>query len=224
MKAIYQLLGAALLFGLCMGVVLGADDSKKPLVRKIESKEAPKAVTPEELHVKSFALRHCEPAELRQALGQLLQLTATPGAGIAPTAMRTGTPYMGGLQGARPGLSYVVDDRTRTLFVRGTQNEIDKVTGLVDVLDSEPGKTPPAQGGLHVIKLQHAKVDEVMQILNGLQLSNQVVALPKSNLLIVPDSLPSVKEIDRVIETLDVPSAAAKEKPPAPKGETKKKP
>jgi len=130
------------------------------------------------------------------------------------------------MPGSLSGPYWVVDERTRTLVVRGQDAEIEKIAGLIEVLEAEPGKSPSTNNALHVVRLKHAKVDEAVQALNGLHLNHQVVALPKSNLLIVPATSANVKEIDEVIEALDIEGAVQPKEKPATetKREKKKKP
>jgi type II secretory pathway component GspD/PulD (secretin) len=232
MKGMRQVLGAAILVSfLGAAAVCGADDPAQKAAREKQAKNLGVATGAKSgsaeganLHVKSFRLKHCEPLELRQALSQLLQ-AASGGVSTAVTAGGASTvTRAGGLMGGgyAAGPYWVVDERTRTLLVRGSDAEIEKIGSLIEVLDLEPGKTPPENTALHVVRLQHAKVDEALQALNGLHLSMQVLALPKSNLIIVPASSPSVKEIDAVIETLDVPGTAQGKEKPAPKAPSKK--
>ncbi len=210
---------------------LGSDDSRQEKQAKNQAGApgaksgglaADKANEPA-LQLKTFHLQHCDPMELRQALSQLLQ-PGIPG-GMATTAVRTAAATTI-LTNGRPGPHLVVDDRTRTLFVRGTNSDIEKITGLIEALDTEPGKSASGNSSLHVVRLQHCRAEEVMQTLTGLQLGAQVIVLQRSNVLVVPASSPILKDIDAVIATLDVPgNPATKEKPAAGiKPEMKKKP
>ncbi len=220
MVQIHHLVGVVLLASSCgPTAIAGADDPPKKVVPEKKALFGGRPVTPPDvvLHVKSFRLKHCEPGELRQALSQLLQATT----GIQPGMVSAGS-RPGLLTGSTQAPYWVVDERTRTLVVRAPEAEIEKIAGFVEVLDSEPGKTPPTNNALHIVRLKHAKTDEALQALSGLHLNAQIVALPKSNILIVPAASPNVKEIDDVIEALDVEGIVPpKEKPAA---EKKKKP
>jgi type II secretory pathway component GspD/PulD (secretin) len=148
-------------------------------------------VNPHALTVKSFELAHADPEEVRQTLTQMwVHVMAAHGA-------RPGPP--GPAQPPR----LAVDARTRTLFVRGNEKELEAVSELVAVLDGDPAK--PGEGkNARVVRLHHAKVGEVLQVLTGLGLAGQVLALPKSNTLILPHNEAEAREVRAVVEKLDV--------------------
>jgi hypothetical protein len=118
-------------------------------------------------------------------------------------------------RGGVNALRLAVDGRTRTLFARGLPDHLDSLAAIVAVLDAPADKPLPESKGFRVIRLKNGKVNEVLQILNGLGSPTQAVALPKLNALIVPDGDASAKDIEVIIGKLD---GAKKAGPPVKTG------
>jgi hypothetical protein len=166
---------------------------------------APKAGNGDTGDLRTFQLTYADPEEVKQIVTQLgASLAARPGSKPTP-------PF----PAASATLRLAVDQRTRTLFVRGTEKELDAVADLVAVLDADPAKPTPEGKNTRVIRLRYAKVAEVTQVLTGLNLQGQVVALPRTNALLLTGT-DSEKEIRAVIEKLDVESKGTT-KPPVKK-------
>jgi hypothetical protein len=140
--------------------------------------------------LRTFQLTYADPEEVRGIVTQMgASLTARPGSKPTPGAVTT--------------LRLAVDPRTKTLFVRGTEKELDAVADLVAILDADPSK-PAAEGkSTRVIRLRHVQVGEVMQVLTGLNLQNQVIPLTRTKALLLTGT-DTEKEIRAVVEKLDV--------------------
>jgi type II secretory pathway component GspD/PulD (secretin) len=156
--------------------------------------------------VKAFELSHAQPEMVRQTVtsswSQFMQLRGHKGNAAPPRI--------------------VVDPRTRTLFARGTEQELEGVGELIGLLDAAPGKEPTESKGLQVVRLKHAKASEVLQVLAGLGLQSQAMALPRTNTLLLAGE--GMSEAHSVIEKLDVETKQEatkepkKETKPTPKG------
>jgi type II secretory pathway component GspD/PulD (secretin) len=165
------------------------------------------------LRLKCFELAHADPEEVRQTLTQLWgQLTAAHSPG------RPGVPGFAGVPAGAPGVPaggprIAVDGRTRTVFVRAPEKDLEAIGDLIAVLDADPGRGPEGKNG-RVVHLRNTKVNEVLQVLTGLGLQGQVLALPRSNALLLTGPEADGKEVREVIDKLDVERKA--ETKPAP--------
>jgi hypothetical protein len=166
--------------------------------------------------MKTFPLRHVEPAEVQQILTQYLPYF-TKGKGHAgrpgarPAAGAPGQPYGPALM--RPQTPHIaVNLRTRTVFVRGTEQEISEVGKVLAVLDADPDQPAPEGSEVNVVRLRHAKVGEVLQTLGQLDLGRGVVPLTKSNALLI---LPAAQEeqVREVVTHLDTDAGAPRTQP-----------
>ena len=99
------------------------------------------------LQVKAIKLSNADPEEVRQTLMSVWpQVMAARGVRANTAAARTSD------------LHLAVSSRLRTLFVRGTEQQLEAVQDLVKVLDAAPGASLPESKGLSVVRLQHVKV------------------------------------------------------------------
>jgi hypothetical protein len=151
--------------------------------------------------VKVFDLAHADPEAVRQTLTTILET-------------RRGT-----LPGPLPRIA--TSPRTKALFVRGGDKEIEVVAELIRILDTAPGAPLPESKTMHIVRLKHAKAPEVFQVLTNLGLQTQVVPLTHINSLLVEKKGDS-KEILGVLEKLDVEIRPAKR--PAETKSSEKKP
>ncbi len=122
-----------------------------------------------------------------------------------------GVPMGGGFAGFGSGPGswrLAVDQRTRSLIVRGTERDLQTVADLVAVLDLPAGKPIPKVKNLRAYQLRHANAEELTQVLQLLELDVRIVPLPKANLLILAGAEEAMKEIGSVIEELDVEQKA----------------
>lgn len=205
------------------GVVTPAragDDTKKENRPAHEKTEASEGSSTE---VKSIHLQHVEPQEVRLAMTQIMGVhnfsrrgtgDNPASGGIRPTggegtdALRAPHP----LTGAR-ALRIAVDDRTRTVIVRGNAKDIALVSDVVALIDAEPGKAPPEPKSLHVIHLKHASPGEAVAVLNPLDLGWGAIPVPRANALILLDpSEHYAKQVRDVIKTIDVEHKGKKSK------------
>jgi hypothetical protein len=202
--------GIFLIVGLAVAGARGDEPPKSPTPG---AKPAPGGTADEPKkdgpQVKTITLNHADPDDVRQVLG-LLGYPASM-TGTAPQPAPAGTPG----NGAKPRV--VVDGRTRTVFVRGADKDIEAISDVLAMLDAEPGKPVPEVKNLHLIPLRHAKVDEGLQLLTGLDLANGVVPLRKTNALLVTQA-GNFKAVQEVISALDV-EAKAKPKTSSGAGE-----
>jgi type II secretory pathway component GspD/PulD (secretin) len=136
--------------------------------------------------IKTFDLTRADPEEVRQIL-----------AGNWTSLM--------GLRGQAGGSAprFSVDRRTGTLFVSGTEKELELVQDFVRIMDAGPDETPEVNG-LQVIRLRHAKVAEVTQILAELGLQGRVLPLTRTNTLILAKEGAGAQDVRSVVEKVDV--------------------
>jgi hypothetical protein len=160
-------------------------DSKKPDT-KVTPKAKPKAA-PEPVQLKAFELAHVDAEKMRQTLST-----------VWPSLMS----LKGSTTTTAPRLA--ANSRTKTLFVRGTAKELEAVEDLISILDTASGKPLPDGKWLRAIRLEHAKVPEVVTVLNGLGIQSRVIALHELNTLLVGPAEEGSSDIRLVIEKLDV--------------------
>jgi type II secretory pathway component GspD/PulD (secretin) len=96
------------------------------------------------------------------------------------------------------------DPRTKSLVVRGPEKVLEIAADLVAVLDLPADKPIPAVKNLRAYKLKHAKADELNTVLTNLELDARIVPVEKGNILIVAGNEDVMKEIDGVVEALDI--------------------
>jgi hypothetical protein len=130
-----------------------------------------------------------------------------PGGKMGPPGM--GMPGMpggpGGMGGAEdPTWRITVDERTRSLIVRGTRHDLQVAADLVAVLDRAGGKAVPKVSNLHAFKLKYAHAARLAQILDELGVKARVVPLQKANILIVTGPAEAVREVSDLVQELDV--------------------
>jgi type II secretory pathway component GspD/PulD (secretin) len=109
-----------------------------------------------------------------------------------------------GAAGAEPGWRVTVDERTRSLIVRGTRHDLQVAADVVAVLDGAGGKAVPKVSNLHAFKLKYAQAPRLAQILDELGVKARVVPLHQTNILIVTGPAEAVKEVRDLVQELDV--------------------
>jgi type II secretory pathway component GspD/PulD (secretin) len=114
------------------------------------------------------------------------------------------------------------DPRTKSLIVRGPEKVIDIAADLVAVLDLPADKPMPTVKNLRAYKLKHAKAEELNAVLTNLELDARIVPVDKGNILIVSGAEDVMKEIDGVVEALDIDVPEPKNAPEPDKKEIKK--
>jgi hypothetical protein len=136
-----------------------------------------------------------------------------PAGGMASMMARMGRGGMAARMGG-PGVSseastsrfpcyFAIDQRTRSLIVRGTEKDLQAVADFVAILDLPDDKPIPKLKNVHAFKLRFARPSDVNDVLKQLNIDVLVAQIPKSNILLVngPDS--AIKEATEIIETLD---------------------
>jgi type II secretory pathway component GspD/PulD (secretin) len=167
--------------------------TKKPAEETKQAKVKPAPVETQQL--KTFELAHADAEKVRATLTTVWSsLMGLAGRKVAST----------------PRLA--ANTRTRTLFVRGTEKELAAVADLISILDTPAGKALPDGKGLRAVRLQYAKVHEVMQVLSGLGMQNSVVALNELNTLLLPQN-GDTNDVRTIIEKLDVEKKSEKKQP-----------
>jgi type II secretory pathway component GspD/PulD (secretin) len=193
-----------LLAALSVSLPLGAADpttgrpGAKPAAGDPKKKDQP-ATPPELLKVKAFQLKRTNPEEVRQTLIQLWPHLNGKG---EDGPSRPGT----AVAGAQPMPRIAVSPRTRTLFVRAGKTALETAGELVEVLDGDSDRVGENLKNLAIIRLRHAQVHEVLQVLQPLGLQGTFVALPQMKAIVVLKAGDSAKEIEEVISQADQPT------------------
>jgi hypothetical protein len=146
------------------------------------------------------------------------------GLGGAPAGNGLG----GGLGGLGGGLGGVggptwrlaADPRTKSLIIRGSEKEVDIAADLVAVLDLPADKPIPKVKNLRAYKLKHASAQDLNTLLSSL-MDARMVPVEKGNILIVAGTEDVMKDMDSVVEALDIEVQQSKE-PPKPNKEGKR--
>jgi beta-lactamase regulating signal transducer with metallopeptidase domain len=116
-----------------------------------------------------------------------------------------GNPFMMGGMG-RPETSWrlAVDQRSRSLIVRGTAQDIQTVADLVALLDVPEGKSTAGVKGFRVFHLRYANAQDVAGILGALDIGAAVVPAPGARAVVVSGPEAALKEVAEVIDAVDV--------------------
>jgi beta-lactamase regulating signal transducer with metallopeptidase domain len=121
---------------------------------------------------------------------------------------------MGGM--GRPATSWrlAVDERTNSLVVRGTDDDLRTIGDIIAALDVPESKTATKLKNLRTFKLKHADVNQVGQIVQELALDVKASVLPTGNVLAVHGSEAALKDVADLIEELDVEGKSLKDVKP----------
>jgi hypothetical protein len=176
------------------------DGGKPPVKRTSPAAAAPTT------EVQAFKLNHADPTELQK------MLTANWAALMAAHGQKAAS-------AKAPAL--VVSERTRTLFARGSDKELEVLAKLIPALDDALGGKESASKDGRVLRLKSANVPEVIQVLTGLGLQGAVIGLPKANALFITNDA-QAKAVRLVVEKLDAGEPARVSK--VPPGKEKKGP
>jgi beta-lactamase regulating signal transducer with metallopeptidase domain len=204
-------------------------EEKAALEAKLKALEA--KATEAAVRIKVFRLEHQDPEEMRGVIEALLlnrqgSAGAAGGEGAGPAMGPMGMrPPMGGIMrpmpaggvaGMMPGMGsggmgrpdttwrLAVDKRSRSLIVRGTEQDIRTVADLLAVLDVGEGKGVLRVKNLRVFRLRYANAHEVAGILGALGIDGVVVAAPGGRSIVANGPESALKEIGEVIEAVDV--------------------
>jgi hypothetical protein len=175
----------------------GSPDAKKnPAAKASPAKAAKEPEADHDTQLKAIKLSNAKPEDVRESLSTIW----------APLMLSRGMP----VAGVGMGAPIAVNERTKTLFVRGTEKQLEIVESLVKVLDTPAGQELPSANGFNVVRLRHARVDEVLQVLAGLGLQQHVIPLTKVNALILPQLERLANDVRLVIENVDTEGVTKK--------------
>jgi hypothetical protein len=144
----------------------------------------------ERLTVKVFELKRVDPGEASQALNAIWSPTSNSGASQRNQNKVHPAPRM------------AVDAVARTLFVRGSPEQVHTASEVIDALNDDSGKNAAALRTMRIISLRHATPEQVIAVLTALGWQNNVVALQKSRMLLVRADA-DADDIGAVVEKLD---------------------
>jgi type II secretory pathway component GspD/PulD (secretin) len=213
--------------------------SKQPETRKGDASK---------LRLKVFRLSHSDPEQVSNVLQSLLPQDSGGvlaglgalglggggiigpgggGAGLGGAPGGIGGGALGALGGpagsmAGPSWRLTADPRTKSLIIRGSEKDIDLAGDLVTVLDLPADKPMPKVKTLRAYKLKHANAGELNAVLFTLEMDARMVPVEKGNILIVAGSEDVMKDMDSVVEALDIEVQQSKE-PPKPEKDPKPK-
>jgi beta-lactamase regulating signal transducer with metallopeptidase domain len=185
-----------------------------------------------EKQIRVFRLKHVKPEEVREAVENLLGAPAShPAAGHGGMMMKMGGKPMGpgmmapgaggkmppgmggsgggappaaGAEGVSPNWRLTVDERTRSIIIRGSREDLRRAAEVIALLDLPAGKAAPKTKNMRAFKLKHAEAAKIAVILDELGLDARVLSLEGTNRVIVAGTEAAVKEAADLIEQLDV--------------------
>jgi type II secretory pathway component GspD/PulD (secretin) len=109
----------------------------------------------------------------------------------------------------------VVDERTRSLVMRGTEKDVQTAAELVALAELPREKPLPALKHLKAFRLKHADAAQTAELLTELGVEARVVALVPTNVVVASGPEAAMKEVAEVLQALDV---EVKEPPPPKNG------
>ncbi len=183
----------------------------------------------QEKQIRVFRLKHVKPEEVREAVenllgapasrpmggggGMMMKMGAMPGM-MAPGTGGKMPPMMSGpgggatppagTGGVSPNWRLTVDERTRSIIIRGSREDLRRAAEVIALLDLPAGKAAPKSKNMQAFKLKHAEAAKIAVILDELGLDARVLALEGTNRVIVAGTEAAVKEAADLIEQLDV--------------------
>ena len=161
-----------------------------------------------------------------EGVGEMMAVIPLRYASAANLARSLNALFQTAAQEARRGgrtdavtIRVVPEDRTNTLIVLASEADIQRIRDLVDLLDKQ---TPPGEGDIRVIYLQHANAEDLTQVLMAIPLQQtrdtaepgrapviskevQIVADAATNSLVITANKEDYLVLESVIEQLDIP-------------------
>jgi beta-lactamase regulating signal transducer with metallopeptidase domain len=196
-----------------------------------------------EKQIRVFRLKHVKPEEVREAVENLLGAPASrpkgggggmmmpgmpsirgpmgsgPGGkmpsmmGGPPGGPRGGAPDAPGMGDVSPNWRLTVDERTRSIIIRGSRQDLRRAAEVIALLDLPAGKAAPKSKNMQAFKLKHAEAAKIAAILDELALDARVLALEGTNRVIVAGTEAALKEAADLIEQLDVDARGGESDP-----------
>jgi type II secretory pathway component GspD/PulD (secretin) len=180
-----------------------------------------------EKQIRVFRLKHVKPEEVREAVENLLGAPGSRPKGVGAAKMMAGMPGMmapgtggkmpsmmggpgrgapsaAGAEGVSPDWRLTVDERTRSIIIRGSRQDLRRAAEVIALLDLPAGKAAPKTKNMRAFKLKHAEAAKIASILDELGLDARVLALEGTNRVIVAGTEAALKEATDLIEQLDV--------------------
>jgi hypothetical protein len=156
------------------------------------------------LEMKVFALTEAEPYETSGILQGLLGPTDLVIEQAKPKQKRVIEIGDDG-EIAAPLWRSAVDDRTRTLAVRGTTRHLAIASEVVAVLNRKPQQPLPETKTIRVIQLKFAKSAEVGSILQHMQFDDLRFEWAGETVLMFVAPEATQKDVETIVKALDVP-------------------
>ena len=98
-------------------------------------------------------------------------------------------------------VAVAVDQESKTLFVRGTEDQVSSVEKLVEMFDTEAGDLEKQElEGVTLVPVKQDRVQRINAVLGQLQLQTQSLRVGETALLILPDDEDQAKQVEQVIE------------------------
>ena len=98
---------------------------------------------------------------------------------------------------------FYVPEKSRTIIMRGTKQDVAAMADLIAVLDLPPGKARPQTKELGVFDLRFAKPEAITDALNQLGIHVRSAVVTETRTLIVRGAEADIRDIGLVIEALD---------------------
>lgn len=175
-------MGLGLIVG-CLWLVGGARAQERPA---------------EEVQIRMFRMRLCDPDEVALVLQQLLGGEAAGPAVVAYTPGPEGMP-----KPALVNAKVAVDARSGSVIVRGRAEHIELASELVSILEQPPGKALPKTKRLQALELKHAAANELETLTK--QLGLRAMGLPDLKLVIAAGGEAELAAWSKLVRDLDVP-------------------
>jgi type II secretory pathway component GspD/PulD (secretin) len=103
------------------------------------------------------------------------------------------------------GARLKADNATRSLFVRGTAEEIERVATILKALDVPDGRVTTQIDGMHVFERVNADRDRILKIAEslGLSLANRLSRLEGGTTVVFGASPEEIEAVKTIVRTLD---------------------
>jgi hypothetical protein len=136
--------------------------------------------------------------------GKMPPMMPGSGSGSGMTLPSGAGPRPGG--GESPEWRLTVDERTRSIIIRASRQDLQRAADVIALLDMPGGKAVTKAKNMRAFKLKHARAAKIAVILDELGLDARVLALKDTNRVIIAGSEAAIREAAELIEQLDVDS------------------
>lgn len=190
---------------------------------KADTKAVGKPPAKAQLTLKVFKLERADPEAVTSAMTSLLEesdmeIPPPPGTPVPILPAGGGMLGFGGMGGMGGTVVTVwratVEERTKSVIVRGSARHIQVATDLVALLDRAPNAPLPQLQVLKAFSLKNLDATDLTAVIEALSFDDLRMSSPEEKLLVVLGPDEATKAIAELVKELDVPVKPSDETKP----------